>query len=175
MAQTAASEHTIQNHLYWLYHSSSALVLPNYTPVRWWECDFFRITRAGYFLEYEIKRTVADFQKDKKKKSTRWTGGMGRPFKREHDKKHDLLAAGSTRGPKQFWYVVPTGLVAAEDVPGHAGLIYMDGSQEEKPAPILHRNKVDDDVLTHARSVCYHHFWHERIQRSKEKAQWALK
>jgi hypothetical protein len=40
------------------------ICVPNYTPKDWWECDVFELTPAGYFREYEIKMTVADFRAD---------------------------------------------------------------------------------------------------------------
>jgi RNA polymerase primary sigma factor len=49
----------------WLHQQRAAtyaVLLPNYTPDKWHECDVFGVTRAGYFHEFEIKLTRADFR-----------------------------------------------------------------------------------------------------------------
>ncbi len=33
-------------------------VCPRYTPTRWWECDVFELTEAGFFREYENQAPV---------------------------------------------------------------------------------------------------------------------
>lgn len=143
--------------------------LPRYTPHRWWECDVFEATPAGYFREYEIKVTRGDFFGDAKKKQIeRYTqDGL---FKRVavEESKHELLAAGDGRGPCQFWFVTPPGLVTASEVPRWAGLIEVNGAHnaEFRPhlcqevavvrAPTLHRQTVSDRIMAHARSTCYY-------------------
>ena len=92
--------------------------LPNFTPRRWWECDVFEVTRAGYFREYEVKMTISDFKADRKKgagldwhyKEGHWHRGPG-------ESKHKRLEGGDAAGPCQFWFVTPLGLVATEPKP----------------------------------------------------------
>ena len=55
--------------LFDLYRTST--VIPNYTPRRWWECDVWEITKAGYFREYEIKVSRADLLGDLKRPDKR--------------------------------------------------------------------------------------------------------
>lgn len=122
-----------------------SFMLPNYTPRGWWECDVFEMTKSGYFREYEVKVSRADFFADAAKGTTkrqivggrsgcdhvmamndeRWTcrdcGGRSEEVQVEN--KHNLLGTGSVRGPSRFWYVVPQGLVKLEEVPAWAGLI----------------------------------------------------
>lgn len=144
----------------------SAFLLPRYTPLHWFECDVFELTKAGYFREYEIKLTVQDFKADARKEfgtNYEWVHGEGyRP--KDHVVKHAALAQGSVNGPVEFWYVVPVGLVADADIPQWAGLIEL---HEEKysswgfhprikaRAPRLHDQKCNPKIETHARGVCY--------------------
>jgi hypothetical protein len=63
----------IQSRLWSNGRSAYNLMIPNYTPDRWFECDMFAITKSGYFHEFEIKLTVDDFRDDANKKSKdRW-------------------------------------------------------------------------------------------------------
>lgn len=146
-------------------------VLPNYTPAKWWECDVFEITAAGFFREYEIKLTLGDFKADAKKFDIFLTGYY--PNMQEHRRmKHDLM--GQPCGPRQFWYVVPEGMLTPEQVPEWSGLITMHDRGEdyrpywryseilEKKAPILHQHPCDKIVVEHARGICYwrlHNEW----------------
>jgi hypothetical protein len=126
--------------------------LPRYTPIGWWECDVFELTPAGYFREYEIKLTVADFKADVAKSKV-----VGEVSRNKH------LEIRQPFGPRQFWYVVPDQMV--QEVPEWAGLITVQRSpsgrlyeQEVKRAPFLHQELADPKMVAHARSVCYWRF-----------------
>ncbi len=148
-----------------------SFVLHNYTPAKWWECDVFECTKAGYFREYEIKITRGDFNADAKKRETLWierSGDNGRwGFDRQPGRtKHSLLQQRSTDGPSQFWFVSPMGVIMHDELPEWAGLIWCHANGNRPPfnirfdevvrAPNLHRNKLADSVLNHARGVCYY-------------------
>lgn len=158
------------------------LCVPRYTPAKWWECDLFELTPAGYFREYEVKLTRADFFADAKK------GGYDHSIKIPRDdgwgfnpatvKKHDLLTAGSTRGPVQFWFVTPAGILNLLDIPPWAGWIEIvlrnPGSNysyfvenELKAAPRLHKNKFDPRSVDHARRTMYYRYHELRIATAK--------
>lgn len=144
--------------------------LPRYTPSKWWECDLFEITAAGYFREYEVKLTRSDFFADTKKAQQVFPRPYGTPVVMEN--KHELMLM-STRGPVQFWYVTPEGLIKPEELPVWAGLIELRGGtmgeciggeirstaqifeHEVQPAPRRHNNKLDEAVVKHARGICY--------------------
>lgn len=137
--------------------------LPNYTPPKWWECDMFERTSAGYFREYEVKITVADFRRDGQKATEVYNNAQLSEKKQE--KKFELLAAGDPRGPSQFFYVTPEGLLDRETLPPWAGWIEIysvEGSRglHERvrvKAPQIHRIKLDADP-NHHRGTCYFRF-----------------
>lgn len=137
--------------------------LPNYTPPKWWECDMFERTRAGYFREYEVKISVADFRQDGEKLKEVYTNAHFTERKKE--KKHELLAAGDSRAPSQFFYVTPEGLLERETLPPWAGWIEIyavEGSRglHERvrvKAPQIHRVKLEADP-NHHRGTCYFRF-----------------
>lgn len=164
-----------------LYRDSFALM--NYTPERWWECDVFQITSAGYFREYEIKVSRKDFFADAEKvrevvrhKPSANLNAVGRrTWERvveQSDKKHDLLAnperalAARFNVPVQFWFVAPEGLIKREELPAWAGLLeahppYRSGAaagilwHSKRDGDRLHDEKLDRKILEHARGVCY--------------------
>ena len=78
-----------------------------------WESDYLCITKSDLIYECEIKISRSDFQNDFKHKG----------------KKHLLLesqdAQADNKKPDYFYYVVPQGMIAKEEVPAYAGLIYV--------------------------------------------------
>ena len=141
-------------------------VLKNYTPAGWFECDVFEVTAAGYFREYEIKISRGDFKNDAAKAKSKFNfeqvDGRGRFVETRLDSKHQQLAANSTAGPVQFWFVYPEGLVKLDEVPLWAGVIEMNMNHgklpygvERRPAPRRHGQKIPQTTMDHARSSCY--------------------
>lgn len=123
-------------------------ILPTITPVKWWECDIFSLTRAMYMIEFEIKVSVADFKADFKKSLTGWDAEKFRGYpplpyvnsrkmtdeqieerkaeikrRQEPVYKHDLLHQGYEQGPAYFWFATPKGLLTPDMIPEYAGLI----------------------------------------------------
>jgi hypothetical protein len=156
------TEKTIQNALFgYLLQRGNQLSVPNYTPVKWHECDMLAITKAGYSVEFEIKISRSDFKADASKEG-----------------KHRSLALGDPNGPSRFFYVVPQGMIAVEEVPYWAGLIYADEREssawwgakaqrrivlkEVKKAPKLHTVPIREKVVDHIRGVFYWRFWNLR-------------
>jgi hypothetical protein len=148
------------------YHKH--FVVPNYTPENWWECDVFEVTKAGYFREYEVKISRADFKADANKTHYSWPNGYtGKMSDCKAETKHQLLSQGDPRGPANFWFVTPKGLLELSMVPDWAGLIEVDTEptkwrgrvwyhvNEAKKAPRLHSRKMSEKILTHAKGVCY--------------------
>jgi hypothetical protein len=133
---------------------------PNYTPKDWWECDVFELTKTGRFREFEVKLTRADFKADRWKADRQWDLSEGwANAKTIHRKKHELLAAGETIGPTQFWFVTPVDLISGEELPKWAGLIWAHETKRKAPwnvhldvmrqAPKLHTGKTEDAVRNH--------------------------
>lgn len=159
-------------------------MLHNYTPSRWFECDAFEVTKAGYFREYEVKLTVQDFRADTRKEQTR-VEYEPQPVENGRTKwnrkevslgtKHELLAdprralTSKFTLPVQFWFVIPESLHEAVKpvLPEFAGLIIAVPFEtrqdphgvrlsEMKAAPRLHNELLADEILNNARSVCYY-------------------
>jgi hypothetical protein len=149
-----------------------SFVLPNYTPAKWWECDVFELSEAGYFKEYEVKVSRADFFVDAQKTREVFPRPYGAPVVTEN--KHELLAK-TDRGPVQFWFVTPKGLLKPEEIPVWAGLMeaeLFDQGAHTKPriflrettkAPRRHKQKLPPDI-NHARGTCYYRF-HNLLQK----------
>jgi hypothetical protein len=146
------------------YHQT--FVMKNYTPVGWFECDVFEVTAAGYWREYEIKISRGDFKNDALKAKEKWDYDWkdGRPIGKLYElpSKHEQLAANSTAGPVQFWFVYPEKLLTLDLIPPWAGAIEMldTGGKlpygvERRPAPRRHGQKIPQTTLDHARSSCY--------------------
>lgn len=151
----AVTEREIQRRLWFIYRSSYRLLVPNYTPRGWWECDMFGVTKAGYFTEFEIKLTLADFRSDRSKCCRDRTGLKF---------KHEQLETRATAGPSAFWYVAPAGVIPLNEIPKWAGLQEFNGRsfKRVKPAPRLHWEKVHQSIVHHALTCCYWRFWRER-------------
>lgn len=101
-----------------------------------WESDYLALTNSGYWYEVEVKISRADFFADFKKKE-----------------KHEVLS-GAKEGlrPNYFAYACPEGLIAPEEVPEYAGLIYIPHAgayygTSGKSTPQLHKQKITADQL----------------------------
>lgn len=152
--------------------------MPRYTPIDWWECDVMELTESGYFREYEVKLSVADFWADAKKKQEIHQRPMGTPPLVQN--KHEQLAAGSTKGPTEFSFVAPIGIITRTDLPLWAGLIELhDRGDGWRPAdrwrcetvvkaPRIHRAKANPAIRGHALSSCYYRF-HEALRANQNR------
>ena len=150
-----------------LYHkvvTPSDTAIPNFYPKNWFECDMCRVTRAMFFYEYEIKITRSDFKADFRKGEVRCirTGDTSP----DYYKKHYKLEHGDPYGPSNFFFVVPEGLVELDEVPDHAGLIYVSESSFSiiKKAPRLHKEKVSREFLLKMNSSFCFRYWSERLK-----------
>lgn len=166
------TERGIQNALFpWLaFERGYLLSCPNYTPLGWFECDLWAVTKAGFAVEFEIKISVADFKADTKKGPTehelkRYEAAPHRMPGFDPRTKHNRLFDADPRGPSRFFYVTPARLLDGIEIPPFAGLIVMSDRMRPsviRDAPKLHKTKVKDQILTHCRSVFYHRFWNLR-------------
>ncbi len=157
------TEARVQRALWYKLRSASRIVMPNYTPMHWWECDLWSVTRAGYMVEHEIKLSFSDFRADARKTNHRGS-------------KHARLALGDIHGPTRFWFVFPAQLIEGPHldewllsaVPAWAGIKVVwpvhDGCylrlKVVRPAPRLHAEKVDHTrILPRVHETCYYRYW----------------
>lgn len=155
--------------------NQSEMMIPRFTPARWWECDVFRLTKSGFSDEYEIKVSVADFRVDFKKdrfvceSRTSITGVRFLAKTVETEKKHDLLAARHQDCPNRFWFVLTDEVSKQVDVPEYAGLIvaYEKYLRIEKKAPLLHRTKFAGD-RDRINTSFYYRYWNAITGQKKE-------
>lgn len=90
------------------------IVMPNYTPEGWWECDVLSVSDAQYATEFEVKISRADFFRDFGKEKRQGDSIMA---------KHDRLML-DNRIITEFWFAMPAHMVAVRDIPQYAGVIY---------------------------------------------------
>jgi hypothetical protein len=147
------------------YYSRSTC-MPNYTPDGWFENDVCEVTEAGYWREYEVKVSRADFKADSRKR--RWVSA-----ERDSKTKYDLLASGTIKGPSRFTYVMPKGLIQLDELPPFAGLIEARDSgngfvilTQVKAAPKIHSEKVKDGFLEQMQTSAYWRFLRSTIDTS---------
>lgn len=160
---------------------AASTVMPNFTPINWFECDVMEITKAGYFTEYEIKISRSDFKADalkNKRTGFRFDGATWVDVPGEN--KHKRLAQADPKGPSRFWFVVPVGLITLDEVPGWAGLVVAVPTGEhsrfrahlriEKEAPKLHRVKADPKIIEQMMKAGYYRF-HRLLNRMPSQTQ----
>lgn len=156
------SERLYQKLLFGWRNGSSRLMVPNYTPLHWYENDLWRVTNSGYVEEFEIKLTKADFKKDHKKAASvaSWDANSDRRTK------HQRLFAGDSHGPNRFFFVIPGSLEDELEIPDFAGLIVIPHTRARpivrKAAPRLHTEKVSEDELKKANAALYWRYWRQR-------------
>jgi len=157
------TERIIQRHLKRLFGNYNYPICNAF--IFGWESDFFAISKSGYCVEVEIKISRADFKKDFTKtdkhyllanhkknaimEKTPWEGytppGATEPIMRNGASSGIYFKCPADRLPNKFYYACPQGLLAPEEIPSYAGLLYVTAGdiQEIKPAPFLHKKKND--------------------------------
>ncbi len=156
-------ERHVQSALWWKLRSSAEMLVPNYTPKGWFECDVWCLSKKHYACEFEIKLTRRDFRTDAEKAHTLFN------WKNRNDQggKYEKLADGHLAGPSKFVFVAPVGVIPVAELPEWAGLWEFDPSSRIVLKPVVpakwrHRQVVSDDVVKHARGVFYYRFWNIR-------------
>lgn len=143
----------------------TSTTVPNYTPKNWFECDVFEVTKSGYFREYEVKISRADFFADAEKFKRQWKDLTS--SEEITKSKHNELARGALEGPSEFYFVTPINIVQLSDIPSWSGWIVAEDSPRRrqrvnivtvKKAPRLHKVKINPEIEQHARGVCYYRF-----------------
>lgn len=130
-----------------------------------WESDVFSLTKAGYSIEIEVKVSRADYIADFKKAikhrfltnhnskncvhkknytPSQWGYIEGKFTQLEGAACAVTFAKPQEKIPNRFYYACPTGLIKEDDLPGYAGLIWVDdngAAKVIKKAPLLHKLK----------------------------------
>lgn len=131
-----------------------------------WESDVFSLTKAGYSIEIEVKVSRADYIADFKKTAkhrlltnynrnnclykkqytsgTDWGYGYGKYSKLDGFACWVEFCKPQEKIPNRFYYACPAGLIKEDDLPGYAGLIWVDdkgAAKVIKKAPLLHKLK----------------------------------
>lgn len=116
-----------------------------------WESDLLLISKSDYAYEVEAKISRSDFKNDFKHKVDKHTIMEERSIL---SSKIDNLGS---KLPNYFYYAVPENLIAVEEVPEYAGLIYVSPTAENpdidndwywraiivKEAPLIHKDKFN--------------------------------
>ena len=184
----APSERRIQEQLYrYLMVKQHHQMSPNVYLFDW-EADLLSLTKAGYIHEYEIKISRSDFMADSKKVDKHQALKNGwrdlveyETFRLEQYRQHprvykpeflkNLTPEDKHRmsRPNYFWYVCPTDLIRAEDVPEHAGLMYVNNrdwhaASVVKPAPKLHKEPATAAQVTTLLVSLEWRYWRLRLK-----------
>lgn len=151
------SETEIIKHVWNSLHKSWHFAAPNICMFVW-ESDILAVTKSGYSVEYEVKRTRADFKCDAKKLGHYEYADANNPRGKTYTK-YESLQMG--KGPNRFYYVLPDGVVNAEEIPEWAGIIRFDehGLSVTRDAKLLHKEKFPERrILQMCRSLYYRTF-----------------
>lgn len=167
------TEDRAQSTLWNELRNASKIVVPNFTPRGWWECDMWSLTRSDYAQEHEIKLTRSDFLADAKKHKmmgTRYdrmtgTGQVVTKYAAMQAATHDAC-------PKQFYYVTPRGMLFEDEIPEWAGLKELNsryGTVVIKKAPVLHKRKARESDIDRALWNLYYRYWDLKVKKAWEK------
>jgi hypothetical protein len=117
------------------------------------EADLLRITDRRQVHEIEIKISRSDFLADRRK-----TKNL------KLDKRWADIYARRGRLPHYFWYAVLADVASSEELPDHAGLIVVEGSEAKvlRPAKRIHKEALSDRVFEYALRGQRLRYWQER-------------
>jgi len=159
------TEKTIQARLYWhLQQRGHRWICPNVYAYNW-ESDLLSITKHERVCEYEIKISQSDFKRDidKVEKHMALTQGVRYRWGGYLRSSHGDETVPCAR-PNRFYYACPPGIINAADIPGHAGLIYINdrGVTRVIEAPKLHGGQIDQDRINAIMTSFYYKYWRSR-------------
>lgn len=160
------TEDQVANAIFRSVQSSCMMACPRFTPMGWFECDVIVVTKAGFAVEYEIKRSRADFKKDADKKRPKDARMWMRGESEDMQKKHELLEEGSEKGPSRFFFVTPEGMVQEDEIPKWAGWMVFKVTQSglvwttvKKKAPRIHSQPINHGIIEKMSGAFYWRFW----------------
>jgi hypothetical protein len=141
------------------------IIVPN-SCVLGWEADVISVNRTGFVSEFEVKVSRSDFKAEAKKEHRRLLTDPVQKSRLFGDVVHPR--------PNYFYFAVPVGLVAPEEVPDYAGLLYVHkqveghhlyyGTASEVKAPKrLHREKITDAQRLQLARALTMRYWRQRM------------
>ena len=170
------TEYLIQNALYHaLMQKQHRLICPNVYLFDW-ESDFLSVTKTGFMHEYEIKISRSDFKNDAKKidKHEKLTTGQIDVYKTRRNWNPDFkeVKMMPRLRPNCFWYVCPENMIALDELPDHAGLMYVTQPNqygnsyvtEVKRATKLHKEPITVTQTHKLANAFYWRYWRYRNQ-----------
>jgi hypothetical protein len=148
-----------------LWRKGHSFITPNAHLLSTGEMDMCSIMKSGKVCEYEIKISRSDFKADFKKDKHRLIGLRLQGVTEERIVNRWGVDFGAKRiaTPNHFSYVVPENLVAIEEVPAWAGLIYVSprnvySLSVVKRALQIHPD-IDDSIPKQLGHKLMHRFW----------------
>lgn len=115
------------------------------------ESDILRVRKSGFFVEYEVKTSRADFRNDFNKRTGTGVAKHDIYKGQRSDSKRTKLPI-----PKQFYFLTPEGLIDDADIPDHCGLIEVGEPRLSGYLPVICRKtapnltkptRLDNDQL----------------------------
>lgn len=144
-----------------IYNLQHIAACPNINIFTTGECDLVSINKNQYAVEYEVKISKSDFFADFKK--------------RKHEMFNDPFVY-DYRMPAYFYYATPKDLVQVDDVPKHAGLVYVYETvrtydsrpvrhyEIKKRAPRIHKERITPDQMGSIARGCMYRYWNLRLK-----------
>jgi hypothetical protein len=157
---TSASEALFQECVFeFCRERNHRLIVPN-SQVLGRESDVVSVTTADMLVEFEIKISRADFQRDRKK-------ARHLHLKAKLDANDPWLGVAFNYTPAYFYYVVPINMIRESEVAHYAGLIEISIDERAvfvtKRAPRLHDGKVSDRQRRWLERSLTQRYWRVRL------------
>jgi hypothetical protein len=132
----------------YLYEKQHSPISTHVTISEMSECDVISITKSDYICEYEVKISKSDFKADfnKPKHKLMLEKKCYKEVLIKESNETNILYLTSN----YFNFVVPKGLVTADEIPEYAGLIYIDENfnfEIIKKAPLIHKMKASNNFI----------------------------
>ena len=146
------TETTIQKQLYdWCTNKRHPVTIDNCGACTIGKADLLSVTKARLVHEFEIKCSVADFEREFEDKDT----------------KHDRLDRADNRLmslPNYFWFATPPDLLPLDAIPDYAGLMLVtdEGCTVEKDAPRIHTDNLSDKDRRYIERGLTYRYWADR-------------
>ena len=146
------TETDIQNHLYaWCTEKRHPVTIDNCGACTIGKADLISVTKARLVHEFEVKRSVADYNREFETKDTKHKR-LGRADNR-------LMAL-----PNYFWFATPEGLLDVDMLPDYAGLMVVtgDGCEVARDAPRIHEDNLSDKDRRYIERGLTYRYWDQR-------------